>query len=409
MPNTLRIKRRLAGGSAGAPSSLKTAELAFNEQDLTLYYGFGNDGSANATSIIVIGGKGAFMDLTTNQTIAGTKTFSSTIAGSINGNAGTATALQTGRTISITGDISYTSPSFDGTGNVTAAATLATVNSNVGTFTKLTVNGKGLVMAAAQASLSDLAAATADFAVGGFKLTGVADPVNAQDAATKNYVDNAIAGLDAKASVICATTANITLSGTQTIDGVAVVEGNRVLVKNQSTASQNGIYVVAAGAWSRATDMDAWAEVPNAYVWVEQGTSQSDSGWVCTSNAGGTIGSTAIDWVQFNGGSAYTAGNGLQLSGNTFSVLANGTSLDVSASGVRINPTWEGQAAITTVGTLTSGALGTGFTTIGVAQGGTGVATITGLVKGNGTSAFSEAVVDTDYLSPNSIIDGGMF
>lgn len=356
MPNTLRIKRRAAGGAAGAPSSLKTAELAFNEQDLTLYYGFGNDGSANATSIITLAGRGAFADLTTNQTIAGTKTFSSTIAGSINGNAATATALATGRTISITGDISYTSPAFDGTGNVTAAATLPSVNSNVGTFTKLTVNAKGLVTSASAASLSDLGAATADFAIGGFKITGLADPTNAQDAATKNYVDNAIAGLDAKASVICATTANITLSGTQTIDGVAVVAGNRVLVKNQSTDSQNGIYIVAAGAWARALDMDTWAEVPNAYTWVEQGTTQADTGWVCTANQGGTLDTTTINWVQFNGGStAYSAGNGLQLAGSVFSVLANGATINVSASGIKISDTYAGQTSITTLGTITTG------------------------------------------------------
>lgn len=356
MANIIRIKRRAAGGSAGAPASLKTAELAYNEQDNTLYYGFGNDGSGNATSIITIGGRGAFADLTTAQTLAGVKTFSSTIVGSINGNAATATALATGRTISITGDISYTSPSFDGSGNVTAAATLPTVNSNVGTYTKVTINAKGLATAGATASLSELSAPTADYSFGSFKITSLADPVSAQDAATKAYVDNAVAGLDAKASVKAATTANITLSGTQTIDGVSVGVGDRVLVKNQSTASQNGIYVAASGAWSRASDMNAWAEVPNAYTWVEQGTAHGDQGWVATADTGGTLDTTAINWVQFNGsGGAYSAGNGLQLSGSTFSVQLDGSTLSVSASGLRINSAYAGQTSIDTVGTITTG------------------------------------------------------
>lgn len=152
-------------------------------------------------------------------------------------------------------------------------------------------------------------------------LNGLTDPVNPQDAATKAYVDSVAAGLDAKPSVKCATTANITLSGTQTIDGVSAGVGDRVLVKNQSTASQNGIYVVASGAWSRATDMDAWAEVPAAFTFIEQGTTQASTGWVCSSTAGGTLGSTAITFTQFSAASTYAAdGTTLQLTGNVFSV-----------------------------------------------------------------------------------------
>mgnify|MGYP000518226136 CR=1 FL=1 len=149
MSNTIRIKRRASSGGAGAPTSLENAELAFNEASNILYYGTGTGGSGgSATSIIAIAGNGAFVDVSTNQTIGGTKTFSNDIVGSVTGNAATATALATGRTIAITGDLAYTSPSFDGTGNVTATGTLATVNSNVGTFLKTTVNAKGLVTAA---------------------------------------------------------------------------------------------------------------------------------------------------------------------------------------------------------------------------------------------------------------------
>ena len=321
MANTIRIKRRANGGGAGAPTTLENAELAFNEQTNILYYGTGTGGAGgSATAIIPIAGNGAFVDTSTNQTVAGTKTFSNTIAGSINGNAGTATALANGRTIAITGDLAYTSGSFDGTGNVTGTGTLATVNSNVGTYTKVTINAKGLATAGSQASLSDLAVPTSAFSFNSQNLTNLADPVNAQDAATKSYVDSAAQGLDTKASCVVATTASITLVGSQTIDGVTVVVGDRVLVKNQSAPAQNGIYVVQTTPWTRSTDMDVWDEFPSAYTFIEQGATQADTGWVCTSNQGGTLGTTAVTWAQFSGAGSYTAGTGLSLTGTVFSI-----------------------------------------------------------------------------------------
>jgi len=139
MANDIRIKRRTSG-SAGAPASLENAELAFNEVSNVLYYGKGTGGvGGTATSIIEIGGNGAFVDLSSTQTIGGTKTFSNTITGSVSGNAGTATKLATARTISVSGDADG-SASFDGSANADIAITLDTVNSNVGTYTKLTVN-----------------------------------------------------------------------------------------------------------------------------------------------------------------------------------------------------------------------------------------------------------------------------
>jgi hypothetical protein len=322
MANTIRIKRRANGGGAGAPTSLENAELAFNEQTNVLYYGTGTGGAGgSATSVIAIAGTGAFVDTSTNQTVGGTKTFTSTIAGSITGNAATATALATGRTIAITGDLSYTSPSFDGTGNVTASGTLATVNSNVGTYTKVTINAKGLATAGAQASLTDLSVPTAAFSFNSQNLTNLADPVNAQDAATKAYVDSTSQGLDTKASCVAASTANIaTLSGLLTIDGITLAAGDRVLVKNQTAEADNGIYVASASAWARSSDMDVYAEFPAAYSFIEQGTTQADTGWVCTVNQGGTLGTTPITWAQFSGAGTYTAGTGLTLTGNIFSI-----------------------------------------------------------------------------------------
>lgn len=320
MANTIRIKRRANGGGTGAPTSLANAELAFNEQTNVLYYGTGTGGAGGtATSIISIGGNGAFADLTSNQTIDGNKTFVNLVSASVSGNAGTATKLATARNIALTGDGAW-NVNFDGSGNATAAMTLATVNANPGTFMKMTANAKGLVTAASTASINDLTAPTANYDFGNFKITGLADPTSAQDAATKQYVDSTAQGLDVKASVKAATTANITLSAAQTIDGVSVVVGDRVLVKNQTATATNGIYLVAAGAWTRTTDMDAWAEFPGAFTFVEEGTTQGDSGWVCTVNAGGTLGTTPVTWVQFSGAGTYTAGTGLTLSGGVFSI-----------------------------------------------------------------------------------------
>ena len=319
MANIIRIKRRTSGAS-GAPASLENAELAFNEVNGVLYYGQGTGGAGGtATSVIAIAGSGAFVDLASTQTIGGSKTFSSLITGSVSGNAGTATKLATSRTISVSGDADG-SASFDGSANADIAITLDTVNSNVGTYTKLTVNGKGLVTAASNATLNDIGTPTSSFSMGSQLLTNLADPVSAQDAATKSYVDSVAQGLDPKASCIVATTANITLSGLLTIDGVTVAAGNRVLVKNQTAPAENGIYVVSSTAWSRASDMDTWAEVPNAFTFVEQGTLQHDTGWVCTSNAGGTIDVTPITFVQFSGAGTYSAGTGLTLTGSEFSI-----------------------------------------------------------------------------------------
>ena len=148
---------------------------------------------------------------------------------------------------------------------------------------------------------------TGNQSMGGNLLTNVSTPSAGTDAANKNYVDTAISGLnslfDAKGSVKLATSTAGTLATSfangQTVDGVVLATNDRILIKNQASQAENGIYVVnASGTPTRATDMDAWAEVPGAFVAVEEGTTNVDTIWLCTSNQGGTLGSTAITFQQ---------------------------------------------------------------------------------------------------------------
>jgi hypothetical protein len=136
--------------------------------------------------------------------------------------------------------------------------------------------------------------------------------------AVKSYVDNSAAGLVWHTAAKVATTANITLSGEQTIDGV-LTSANRVLVNKQTTASQNGIYVSASGAWSRATDADTAGELVNAAILVTNGTANGGTQWSCGCTAL-TLGTSAITFAQISVSGTYTAGTGLALSANQFSI-----------------------------------------------------------------------------------------
>lgn len=161
----------------------------------------------------------------------------------------------------------------------------------------------------------------ADVNAGTFKLTNLASPVGNNDAATKQYVDGVAQGLDVKQSVQAIAKSNITLSSPQTIDGVALVAGDRVLVIGQTTGSENGIYVVAASAWSRSNDMAAGSDASGAFTFVEQGTVNSDSGWVCTNDKGAAVvGTAALTFSQFSGAGSIVAGAGLSKTGNQIDV-----------------------------------------------------------------------------------------
>src|SRR5258707_1905874 len=152
------------------------------------------------------------------------------------------------------------------------------------------------------------------------KIRSVADPTVPTDAATKNYVDNVDQGLAPKQSVRVLASANLALSGTQTVDGVALSAGDTVLCIAQTTGSQNGSYTVAAGAWTRTPDFaDVNDAVRSPYWFVGEGTANAGSGWVMTTWPY-TIGVTALSFTQFTGAGEVIAGNGLQKAGNTLSI-----------------------------------------------------------------------------------------
>jgi hypothetical protein len=373
MASTIRIKRRTTG-SPGAPTSLANAELAYNEVDDVLYYGKGTGGvGGTATTIPAIAGSGAYLTLSTTQTVSGAKTFTGdvivptqTTSDDSTKAASTAFVKAQGYLTASTGvtSVALSLPNIftvsgspvTTTGTLTGA--LATQNANI-VFAGPTTGGaaaptfRSLVAAdiptltAAKISdfdtqvrtnrLDQMAAPTADVSLNSRKITNLADPTAAQDAATKAYVDATKQGLDVKDSVRVATTANITLSGTQTIDGVSLVAGDRVLVKNQTTGSANGIYtVVSGGSWTRANDFDTNAKVTSgAFTFVEEGTSNADSGWVLTTDGAITLGTTALVFTQFSGAGQITAGAGLTKTGNTLDVGA-GTGITVGADDVAL-------------------------------------------------------------------------
>ena len=185
---------------------------------------------------------------------------------------------------------------------------------------------------------------TADQSHGGFKITSLADPTADQDGATKAYVDSVASGLDVKKSVRVATTANGALATAyengDTVDGVVLATGDRILIKDQTTGSENGIYTVnAVGSPTRATDADSSSEVTaGMFTFVAEGTTNADTGWVLTTNDASTLGTTALVFTQFTGTGSITAGAGLTKTGSTLDVGA-GDGITVNADDVAVNTT----------------------------------------------------------------------
>lgn len=198
----------------------------------------------------------------------------------------------------------------------------------------------------------------------------LADGSAANDAVTLQQLQSVSAGLDVKPSVRLYSTSLTSPSGAQTVDGIATAVNDRVLINNPASRPVNGIYIVNAGAWTRAADMDSWAEIPGAFTFVEEGNTYKDTGWVCTADAGGALGSTSIDFTQFSGPGAWTAGNGLTQTGQTINAVGTANRISVGADNIDIDAAYAGQSTITTLGTVASGTWAAGI--IGAAYGGTG-------------------------------------
>lgn len=220
-------------------------------------------------------------------------------------------------------------------------------------------------------------------------------PTDPAHAATKGYVDAARSGLDVKQSVRAATTGPITIAtdleaGDVLDTTVTLVAGDRVLVKNQSTASENGIYVVQpSGAAVRATDFNSSETVsPGAFTFVEEGTVNADSGWVMTTDGTITVGTTPISWALFSVAGTILAGDGLSKSGNVLNVNVVTDRTAIVGDAVDIASTYVGQSSITTLGTISTGTWEA--TDVAVAHGGTNASTESG-ARTNLASAAAEA------------------
>jgi hypothetical protein len=270
------------------------------------------------------------------------------------------------------------------------------------------ITGRQIANSAVGVAKLDLSTGTFDFQNAVLQVATPAEGDAANRVASKGYVDGVAQGLDIKDSCKAATTANITLSGTQTIDGISIVADDRVLVKDQSTQTENGIYICAAGAWSRAADFATGAAEAGAFTFVEQGTVNGDNGFVCTSDKGSDIvGTNNIVFSQFSGAGQITAGSGLTKSGNTLNVAVDDSSIEISSDALQVKS--GGITSAMLAGSIANGKL-QNSTISGVSlgdvlnslSGGNGIS----MTSYNGSAAVSNLTIDLDGSSLSVGTDG---
>ena len=232
-------------------------------------------------------------------------------------------------------------------------------------------------------------------------------PSGATDIVNLLALQSYAAGISWKQPVSCATTANITLSGLQTIDTYTTLSGDRVIVKNQSTSANNGIYIASSGAWSRSTDADTWNELVSAIAFIEYG-SQAGGAWFCTVTPGGTLGVTPVTWAQFTTSATYSAGTGLSLTGYTFSITNTGTAGTYgSASAVPVFVT-NAQGQVTSVTNTSIAIANTQVSGLGTmsTQNANNVAITGGSINGTTIGASTASTVTGTTITANSSFSG---
>lgn len=346
----------------------------------------------------------------------------------------------TNSSITVTDGTNSTNISLGGTLTVSATANETTISESGGTITvglPSTVSGltsvsatnlTGTLQTAAQPNVTSLGslngltiAASQTISMGSNRVTNVTNPSNDQDAATKSYVDAVKTGLDVKDSVRVATTVALPLTtgfiGGSVVDGITLVIGDRILIKDQAVATENGIYIVGTAVPIRSTDMDSNAEVSGGlFTFVEEGAVNADSGWVVTTNGSIILGSTALSFSQFSGAGQVSAGAALTKSGNTLDVAVDNSSIEIVID--KLNVKAGGITNAMLAGSIDIASKVTGI--LGVSNGGTGVSSFTAnrLMMANGTGALTVLGAGTagQFMMSNgasapvfSDIDGGTF
>jgi len=234
-------------------------------------------------------------------------------------------------------------------------------------------------------------------------------PVSGNDVVNKTYLDFFATGISWKQPVNCGTTANITLSGLQTIDGVTVVAGDRVLVKSQTAPAQNGIYLASATAWSRAPDANTWDELISAICFVESGSTLAGSAWYCTIQPGGTLGVTAVTWSNFSVAATYTAGTGLTLTDYVFSITNTGVSAAAYGSASKtLTATVNAQGQLTVLAATDIAIANTQVSGLGTmsTQAASSVAITGGTINGTTIGGSTAAAVTGTTITANTQFTG---